>query len=75
MTAEFQVQKTGLGEANWTTVYRGHETKAREVFQRQLRLYSVGRLRLLDAAGRVLEERRAAPLFSEGCASPKGRAS
>jgi hypothetical protein len=66
MTAEFQVQKTGLGEANWTTVCRGTETKAREVFQRLLRLYSVGRFRLLDAAGRVLEERRAAPLFSEG---------
>jgi hypothetical protein len=66
MTAEFQVQKTGLGAANWTTVCRGPETKARAVFQRQLRLYSVGRFRLLDAAGRVLEERRAAPLFSEG---------
>ena len=64
MTAEFQVQKTGLGEATWTTVYRGHEAKAREVFQRQLRLYSVGRFRLLDADGRVLEERKAEPLFA-----------
>jgi hypothetical protein len=66
MTAEFQVQRAGLGGANWTTVCRAPETKAREVFQRQLRLYSVGRFRLLDAAGRVLEERKAAPLFSDG---------
>jgi hypothetical protein len=65
MTTEFEVQKAGLGGANWTTVCRGPESKAREVFQRQLRLYSVGRFRLLDAAGRVVEERKALPLFSE----------
>ena len=64
MNAEFQVQKAGLGGANWTTVCRGPEARAREVFDRQLRLYSVGRFRLLDAAGRVVEERKAAPLFS-----------
>jgi hypothetical protein len=64
MTIEFQVQKAGLGGDNWTTVCRAPEVRAREVFQRQLRLYSVGRFRLLDASGRVLEERKAAPLFS-----------
>jgi hypothetical protein len=65
MNAEFQVQKAGLAGTNWTTVCRGPEARAREVFNRQLRLYSVGRFRLLDAAGRVVEERKAAPLFSD----------
>jgi hypothetical protein len=64
MSVDFQVQKAGLGAANWTTVCRGPEAKAREIFQRQLRLYSVGRFRLLDADGRVLEERKAEPLFA-----------
>ena len=64
MKAEFQVQKAGLAGANWTTVCRGTEAKAREVFQKQLNLYSVGRFRILDADGRVVEERKAAPLFS-----------
>ena len=64
MTIEFQVQKSGLGGDNWTTVCRGPEAKAREVFRRQLQLYSVGRFRLLDATGRVVEERKATPLFS-----------
>jgi hypothetical protein len=65
MSAEYQVQKSGLVGNNWTTVCRGPEAKAREVFQRQLRLYSVGRFRLLDADGRVVEERKAAPMFSD----------
>jgi hypothetical protein len=64
MNAEFQVQKSGLAGTNWTTVCRTSEGKAREVFERQLRLYSVGRFRLLDGTGRVIEERKAAPLFS-----------
>lgn len=64
MTAEFQVQKAGLGGQNWTTVCRGPETKARDTFQRQLKLYSVGRFRLLDPNGVVLEDRKATPLFS-----------
>jgi hypothetical protein len=63
MTAEFQVQKTGLGQQNWATVCRGPEAQDREVFSRQLRLYSVGRFRLLAPDGRVLEERQARPLF------------
>ena len=64
MNAEYQVQKSGLAGTVWTTVCRGPETKAREVFHRQIQLYSVGRFRLLDAAGRVIEERKATPLFS-----------
>jgi hypothetical protein len=64
MQAEFQVQKAGLAGTNWVTVCRGPEAKAREVFQKQLQLYSVGRFRLLDAAGQVIDERKAAPLFS-----------
>ncbi len=65
MKAEYQVQKAGLAGTNWTTICRGSEAKAREVFWRQLQLYSVGRFRLLDAQGRVLEERKATPLFSD----------
>lgn len=65
MTAEFQVQKAGLTGQNWTTVCRGPEAQARDIFVRQLKLYSVGRFRLLDPNGVVLEDRKAAPLFSD----------
>jgi hypothetical protein len=61
---EYQVQKSGLAGKNWTTVCRGPEAKAREVFRRQLRLYSVGRFRLLGPDGQVVEEGKATPLFS-----------
>lgn len=64
MTPEFQVQKAGLGGQNWITVCKGPEAQAREIFMRQLKLYSVGRFRLLDANGLVLEEQKATPLFS-----------
>jgi len=63
MTPEYTVQKSGLAGVKWTLVCRGEETKAREIFERQVRLYSVGRFRLLDQAGTVLEERKAIPLF------------
>jgi len=65
MTAEFQVQKAGLAGQNWTTVCRGPEATARDVFLRQLKLYSVGRFRLVDPNGVVLEDRKASPLFSQ----------
>ncbi len=39
------------------------EAGAREVFQRQLKYYSIGRFRLVDPDGRVIEERAARPLF------------
>lgn len=65
MTNEFQVQKAGLAGENWTTIGRGPETRAREIFQRQLRLYSVGRFRLVDPQGKVIEEKKAIPLFSD----------
>jgi hypothetical protein len=65
MDTEFQVQRAGLKGLNWTTVCRGPETNAREVFRRQVQLYSIGRFRLLDPAGRVVEERAARPLFSD----------
>ena len=65
MSAEFQVQKAGLGAKNWTTVCRGSEAKAREIYQRQLRLYTVGRFRLLDAEGQVIAEAEPKPLFSD----------
>lgn len=62
---EFQVQKAGLAGENWKTVGRGPEPKARELFHRHLRLYSVGRFRLLDPHGKVIEEKKALPLFSD----------
>jgi hypothetical protein len=65
MAAEFEVQKAGLCGENWKTVARADEHNAREVFLRQLRLYSVGRFRLVDHRGRVIEERKAAPLSSD----------
>jgi hypothetical protein len=65
MNAEYQVQKSGLAGTTWTTVCRGPEAKAREVFQRQLRLYSVGRFRLLSPEGHVVEEQKAASPFSQ----------
>jgi hypothetical protein len=64
MIAEFQVQKAGLIGENWSTVCRGTEAKAREIFRRQLKLYSVGRFRLLDDHGLVIEEKKATLLFS-----------
>jgi hypothetical protein len=61
---EFEVQKAGLAGTNWTTVCRAPEPKARDIYQRQLRLYSVGRFRLVAPDGRVVAEGKAAPLFS-----------
>ena len=64
MAAEFQVQKVGLQGDNWATVYRGDENKARTIYERQLRLHTIGRFRLLDGSGKVLDEQKAVPLFS-----------
>ena len=63
MIDQYQVQKSGLAGLTWTTVCRGDEHKAREIFRRQLELYSVGRFRLLDSQGQILEERKAQPRF------------
>jgi hypothetical protein len=65
METEYKVQKSGLAGTNWTVVCHGPEHKAREVFRRQLRLYSVGRFRLVSPDGRVIEEGTATPLFSD----------
>jgi hypothetical protein len=62
--SEFLVQKAGLGGDDWKTIARGTEAYAREIFYRQLKLYSVGRFRLLDSDGRIVEEKKALPLFS-----------
>jgi hypothetical protein len=64
-SSDFQVQKAGLAGTNWVTVGRGPEAAAREILKRQLQLYSVGRFRLLDAAGNVVEDCKAHPLFSK----------
>lgn len=60
---EFQVQKAGL-QGEWKTICRNpNEKYAREVYQKQLKLYSIGRFRLLKD-NIVLEEAKAIPLFS-----------
>ena len=64
MNAEFRVEKAGLAGTEWKTVCRGTEAKAREVYGRQLQLYSVGRFRLLDPDGKVIAQGKATPLFS-----------
>ena len=64
MNAEYQVQKAGLAGLSWTTVCRSGEAKAREVFARQVRLYSVGRFRLLDPTGQIVDEQKACRLFT-----------
>jgi hypothetical protein len=63
MTPDFQVQVTGVGGTNWTTIWRGTEAQAKEMFRRQQQFYSVGRFRLVDASGSVVEECRVTPLF------------
>jgi hypothetical protein len=63
MGEEYKVQKAGLAGQNWTTVFSGSEVRAREIFERQLRLYSIGRFRLLDPTGKIIEERKAQPQF------------
>jgi hypothetical protein len=65
MNSEFQVQISGLAGQYWTTVCRGTEDKAREIFQRQLRFYSIGRFRLVDCSGQVVEERKVTLHFSD----------
>lgn len=61
---QFEVQKAGLAGTQWTTICRAPEQKARDIFQRQLRLYSVGRFRLVAPDGKIVAEGKAAPLFS-----------
>jgi len=75
MSAEYQVQKTGLRGMEWKTVCRAPEAKACEVFQRQLRYYSIGRFRLIDPDGRVIEERTTRPLFCPDESMASGRES
>jgi hypothetical protein len=63
MTPDFQVQVTGVGGTNWTTIWRGAEAQAGEMFRRQQHFYSVGRFRLLDGNGAVVGECRLTPPF------------
>lgn len=64
-STDYQVRKAGLAGETWKTVGRGSEAQARELFHRQLRLYTVGRFRLVDPDGRVVAEKKAIPLFSD----------
>ena len=50
---------------NWQTVYRSSdETKAREIFERQVQVHCTGKFRLLDPAGNVVKLEQARPLFA-----------
>jgi len=64
ISAQFEVQKAGLKGQNWKTICRGPEEKAREIFLKQFKVFSVGRFRLVDASGKVIEECKSSPLFS-----------
>jgi hypothetical protein len=61
----FLVQRAGLGSVEWKTVCTNKDEQyAREVYQKQLELYSVGRFRLVDDTGKILAEGKAVPIFS-----------
>lgn len=61
----YLVQRAGLGGVEWKTVCTNKDEQyAREVYQKQLDLYSVGRFRLMDETGKILAEGKAVPLFS-----------
>ena len=62
---EFKVQRAGLNAGEWKTVCsNANQEYAEEIYQRQLKLYSIGRFRLLDPNNNVLKEGKAQPLFS-----------
>lgn len=62
---DFKVQRASLVAGEWKTVCtNSKEDYVREIYKKQLQLYSVGRFRLLDPEGKVLAEDKAAPLFS-----------
>jgi len=63
---DFKVQRAGLGGKEWKTVCtNANEAYAKEVYQKQLELYSVGQFRLLGPDDKVIAEGRATPLFSK----------
>ena len=61
----FRVQRAGAGRnATWKTICtNASEEYARNTYQKQLQLNSLGRYRLLDPEGKVLAEAKAQPLF------------
>ncbi len=62
---EFKVQRAGLGGKEWKTVCTNPDEKyAKEVYEKQLKLYSVGQFRLIGPDDKVIAEGRATPLFS-----------
>jgi hypothetical protein len=63
MSPEYQIQRAELAGRYWTTIWRGAPAAAAAVLDRQIRLYSVGRFRLVDGDGQVVEERAVKPLF------------
>lgn len=61
---DFKVQRAALVGNEWKTVCtNANEAYAKEVYERQLKLYSVGRFRLLDPDNKVIAEGQARPLF------------
>jgi len=61
----FRVQRAGVAsKAAWQTICTNSSAAyARGIYQRQLKINSVGRFRLLDPADKVLAEAKAQPLF------------
>ena len=62
---DFKVQRAGLTGKEWKTVCSNpNEAYAKEIYEKQLKLYSVGQFRLLDPNDKVIAEAKAKPLFS-----------
>lgn len=62
---EFKVQRAGIN-GTWKTVCENrNESYAREIYLKQLELYSIGQFRLVDPNGTVLAQAKATPLFSK----------
>jgi hypothetical protein len=59
----FRVQRELVGGAWKTICSNASEAYAREIYQRQLKVNSAGRFRLLDPQDKVLAEARALKLF------------
>lgn len=62
---EFKVQKSGLAGKEWKTICSNPDKNyATEIYERQLKLYSIGRFRLLDPDDKIIRQDTAKSLFS-----------
>ena len=61
---EFLVQRAGMGAAKWQTVcHNSSKAYAEDILAKQLKVSCVGKFRLVDPNGSVLQEQQAKMLF------------